>query len=155
MYLRLERLQLSMSRVQSRFRLIEFLLADNPRRVQSIDAIVLLLRILEVGFLRCTRILLALNRGLLLGRVNLHQRNTSCDLLARVHIDLRDHPFHLRHDYGRVARFQRGHIFGRVIHGDILGDGDLHRHGGRTLGLGIRALATTCADGNQEEQPGQ
>jgi len=62
-----------------------------------------------------------------------------------MHKDLRDDAIDLRHDDGRVARFERGDIFGRVVHFCWLRRFDLHRHGWWRGGL--RAFVSAAAGG--------
>jgi hypothetical protein len=74
-------------------------------------------------------VLLALDRGLLFGRIDLHHGRAVGDVLAGVNEDLRNDAFDLRHDHGGVAGFQGSDVIGGVV--DFLSLRGLHfdRHG--------------------------
>jgi len=103
MELRVQRFELGFRRVQSRLGLIQLLFADDSGSVQAAGPFILFARVDEVGFLGSARILLAAHRGLLLGRINLHQARSCLDGCAGLYINLCDPAIDLGHDHGRIA----------------------------------------------------
>ena len=118
-------------------RLVEILLAYHARRIESLGALILLLGPVQVRLLRCARAFLALDCGLLLERIDFHQRGAGVNRLARVDENFCDLTLHLRHNDGRIARFQRSHVFRGIVDRSRARLLHFHRHPGRPLGLSI------------------
>jgi hypothetical protein len=98
-------------------------------------------------------IFLRLEGGLLLGWINLDQGRSGGHAAARMHKDLGNHPFDLRHDYGSIARLQGGDVLRGVVYRDQLGGFDLHRDPGRPLRLSpARRASTACGAENGHRQ---
>ena len=73
LHLGVQSVQLRLCSVEGRFRLVEILLADHSGGIESAGPVILLLRPFQVGHLGILGILLRLDCGLLLGRIDLHQ----------------------------------------------------------------------------------
>ena len=127
--LRLQRLQLRLGRPQAGFRLFELLFADRSRGEQFAGALLLLSRERDVGFpCRALRFLTE-DRGLLAAWIDLHQRRSLWDAVARLHEDLCDLPVDLRLDGRGAQRLEGADIFSGVVDGRCTRRRD--RHGGR------------------------
>ncbi len=146
--LSIERVQLRLGCVESGAGLVEILLADYAGVGQTADAIVILLRPFHLGDLGGAGVLLAFDRGLLLGGINLHHGRARGDAFTGVDEDLRNDAFDLRHDHGGIARFQGGDVVGGVVNILGLSGLDFDRHGLRGVGLGFFAFA---AGGGEQE----
>jgi hypothetical protein len=146
-----KRLQLGLSGVEVGAGLVEILFADYSGIGEAADAVVILLRPFDLSDLRGGCALLAFNRRLLFGGIDLHHGGAGGYAFTRVDEDLGDNAFDLRHDDGGVARFQGGDVVGGVV--DFLGGGGLDRDGhglrGGGFGFGFFALA---AGGNNKER---
>ena len=147
-----ERLQLRLGGVEGRARLVEILLADDSGVRKAADAVVILLCPFHLGNLGGGCALLAFQRRLLLGRIDLHHRSASGDAFAGVDEDLGNDAFDLRHDHRGVAGFQGGDVFRGVVNllrGCRL---DFDRHGLRGGRLGFFTIA---ASGGEKERARQ
>src|SRR5208337_77200 len=150
-HLGIERVQLRLGSVEGGARLVEILLADYAGTGKAADAVVILLRPCDLRDLGGAGVLLAVDRGLLLGGIDLHHGSAGGNAFAGVDKDLRDDAFDLRHDYSRVAGFQGGDVVGGVVDFLDLRSLDLHRHGLRGVGFGFFALAA----GGREKERGE
>jgi hypothetical protein len=82
--LSIERVQLRLGGVESGARLVEILLTDYAGIGQAADAVVVLLRPFDLGDLGGAGVLLAFDRGLLLGGIDLHHGSAVRDVVAGV-----------------------------------------------------------------------
>ena len=149
--LSIERVQLRLGSVEGGARLVEILLADYAGVGKAIDAFVILLRPYDLGNLGGAGVFLAFDRGLLLGRIDLHHGRAVSDAFAGVDEDLRNDAFYLRHDHGGVAGFQGGDVVGGVVDFLSLRGLNFDRHGLRGVGLGFFAVAA----GGREKKRGE
>ena len=110
-HLSIERVELLLSGIQRRLRAIQLLLAHHPIGKQFTRALVLLPRVTQVRQLRRPRSLLAADRGLLLQRINLHQRSAGINAVTGLHKDLRDYAIYQRTDRRGISRLKSGDKF--------------------------------------------
>lgn len=115
------------------------------------DERIILLRPFELRQLSTASVLLALDCGLLLGRIDLHKGRAIFDLLAGVHENLRDYALDLRHDYRRVARFQSRNVLRGIVHFLQPGCHYFYRHRVRSRSFGGFAIATTGGEQERSE----
>jgi len=126
-YLRLQSLQLGFGLIERRLGLIQGLLTDHLCFVKTTVAVELLLVPYQFGLLGGQGVFLRLEGSLLLCRIDLHQGRACRDAASRMHKDLGNHAFDLRHDYGCIARLQGGNVFRGVVYRNQLSRFDLHR----------------------------
>ena len=97
--LRVQSVQLRLRGIQGCASLIEILPTDYARVGKTTYAFVVLLRPGQLSELGCASVLLVVDRGLLLGGVDLHDGGSVVNMLAGVDEDLRDNAFDLWHDH--------------------------------------------------------
>jgi len=106
LYLFLERLQLRPRRVIRRLRIVQLLLADDARVVQFLRALERDFRVAKIRFLCGARRFLAVDRGLLLQRIDLQQQSSRRDMVTGLYKYLDNLTFHLGIDRRRMPRLE-------------------------------------------------
>src|SRR5581483_2779107 len=147
-YLRFERTELRLCGFQRGLCLVKLLLAAHPRLVQFADSVILHLCPLHIRELSGVGIFLTLYRRLLLPGIDLHQRRSRRDVLARAHIDIDDVTLNLRHDCCGITRLERRNVLGCILDRNRLRDLHLHRNRGGSLCL--LAFGVASAAGNHD-----
>ena len=98
-----ERMQLCGGGIECGARLVEILFADDAGIGEAADALVILLSPLQLRDLGGAGIVLTLERGLLLCRIDLHHGSAIGNVFAGMNEYLGNDAFDLRHDHGGIT----------------------------------------------------